>query len=442
MLKHQIYVTDDDLQAMFKTLYDEIDGRRNKAKKCVCQWDGSSDGKFEDNEALLMHVISHIPSLADIAPINKLYKCQWDKCDKSFPKKKLIERHMREHTGDTSDQFLEILLKDQAKAISMPSKQMRWHPLVIKWCLQLYNKSHSAYNDLRDSKVLKLPSGRTLTDYKNFNHPMSGWKGDQIEAMQSEFHKISRESKCRIGMLLFDEVKIKEGLVFDTSTWELLGFTDLGQSDNLLFDDVSAEEDSFGFETLLVCCDGAAENRKFIKMNTGQFSGDNGGKLKSTRKLCKNGHWIVWKHVLDVFERDIARPCYTTPLRRDHVNVDALSKMKVKLAVDTLSDAVKMEMIQYGGDQTKETQIYIENCAKLWKVFNSQSRLENLDSTTFEELDSVLTYFNDWEDYLEKTYKTKQERTIHCISWENMFDVKVGIIWVFESNGLNTISFH
>ena len=22
---------------------------------------------------------------------------------------------------------------------------MRWHPLVMKWCLRLYNKSHSSY---------------------------------------------------------------------------------------------------------------------------------------------------------------------------------------------------------------------------------------------------------------------------------------------------------
>ena len=37
---------------------------------------------------------------------------------------------------------------------------MRWHPLIIKWCLRIYSKSHSLYADIRDSGFSKLPSGR------------------------------------------------------------------------------------------------------------------------------------------------------------------------------------------------------------------------------------------------------------------------------------------
>ena len=58
----------------------------------------------------------------------------------------------------------------QTKAFVNPSKQMRWHPLVIKWCLRQYNESHKSYNDMRKSKVPRLPNGKTLSDYKNFNH--------------------------------------------------------------------------------------------------------------------------------------------------------------------------------------------------------------------------------------------------------------------------------
>ena len=32
---------------------------------------------------------------------------------------------------------------------------------------------------------------------------------------------------AKLGGLFFDEVRIKEGLVFDPSTWELVGFTDV-----------------------------------------------------------------------------------------------------------------------------------------------------------------------------------------------------------------------
>ena len=35
---------------------------------------------------------------------------------------------------------------------------MKWHPLIIKWCLYLRYKSSGAYEALRESGCLKLPS--------------------------------------------------------------------------------------------------------------------------------------------------------------------------------------------------------------------------------------------------------------------------------------------
>ena len=88
----------------------------------------------------------------------------------------MLLSHLREHTESSSDQFFQIVLNDQSKALVLPKKQMRWHPLVIKWCLRMYAKSHSAYEDLRETGFLKLPSGRLLSDYKNFSFSRSGWQ--------------------------------------------------------------------------------------------------------------------------------------------------------------------------------------------------------------------------------------------------------------------------
>lgn len=109
----------------------------------------------------------------------------------------------------------------------MPSRQMRWHPLVLKWCLRIYSKSHSIYTDLRESGFLKLPSGRTLSDYKNFCSSKSGWQVSVLDAMRSNFAKQNISEVGKFGGLFFDEVKIKEGLLFDPSSWELIGFTNL-----------------------------------------------------------------------------------------------------------------------------------------------------------------------------------------------------------------------
>ena len=157
---------------------------------------------------------------------------------------------------------------------------------------------------------IKLPSGRTLSDYKNFNKPESGWKSQNIQAMKEIFHKACLPNRALIGGLFFDEVKIKEDLVWDPSFWEIIGFTDLGTEDSLeddndnhlathilqfhfksLFHNFSYPCAYFltrnitadklnrifwlgvsmlqlqKFDIIVACCDGASENRKFINMN-------------------------------------------------------------------------------------------------------------------------------------------------------------------------------
>jgi hypothetical protein len=94
------------------------------------------------------------------------YTCQWEECNKQFKKLKLLHNHLRDHTGYVKDELMEVLLKGQAIALNTPAKRMRWHPLVIQCCLKMYCKSHSLYEGIRASGALKLPSGRTLLDYK------------------------------------------------------------------------------------------------------------------------------------------------------------------------------------------------------------------------------------------------------------------------------------
>lgn len=91
----------------------------------------------------------------------------------------------------------------------------------------MYSKSHAAYEDLRDSGFLKLPSGGLLSDYKNFSSPRSGWQTSTLWEMKEKFDKTKIGKRGQLGGLFFDEVKIKEGLVFDPSTFELVGFVDL-----------------------------------------------------------------------------------------------------------------------------------------------------------------------------------------------------------------------
>ena len=159
----------------------------------------------------------------------------------------------------------------------------------------------------------------------------------------------------------------------------------------------------FNFTIMLACCDGAPENRAFMNMN-----GDNASKSKCynpfsrkplffisdpphllkklrnniytsgfkcqnsryTRLLKKNGKNILWDHIYSVYQRDKKRRLYATDLRNAHVHLDNLSKMRVKLAVNTLSEKVCRDMALHENNTTEQTQEFIKMCEMLWNVFN------------------------------------------------------------------------
>ena len=63
--------------------------------------------------------------MCDVPPIEMGYTCEWLCCMKGLSKKHLLDNHVIEHIGSESDLFLITLLKDQAKALNVPARQMR-----------------------------------------------------------------------------------------------------------------------------------------------------------------------------------------------------------------------------------------------------------------------------------------------------------------------------
>lgn len=124
--------TDSDFRVMFKRLNDGL--RKQKENTKSCKWKGcSGQQNWTEEDELYQHVKGHIKGTDEsIAPIEGKYGCLWGTCDKTFSKKKILEEHLREHTGSSRDQFFPVLLNNQAKALTVPKRQMRWHPLVIK----------------------------------------------------------------------------------------------------------------------------------------------------------------------------------------------------------------------------------------------------------------------------------------------------------------------
>ena len=85
--------------------------------------------------------------------------------------KAITAEHTKEiEASNPHDSFKRLFWEQQQKAASFKNpKSMRWHPLFIKWCIYLRHLSGSAYDMLRKSDCVKLPSQKTLRDYTYIN---------------------------------------------------------------------------------------------------------------------------------------------------------------------------------------------------------------------------------------------------------------------------------
>ena len=120
--------------------------------------------------------------------------------------------------------FMRLFWDEQKKL--MQSNRLQYHPMLIRFCLSLASKSAKAYDELRDSKVLVLPSRRTLRDYKNAIRPSTGFNPAVVEELIETTKSL--EGHQRNVVVSLDEIKIQEDLVFDKHSGELIGFVDLG----------------------------------------------------------------------------------------------------------------------------------------------------------------------------------------------------------------------
>ena len=137
------------------------------------------------------------------------------------------------HAECPENSFKRIFWDQHLQAVKAKDRrQIRWHPAIVKWCLHLKFISSGAYHALRQSGIIILPSERTLRDYTHWMPAKVGFM-PEVDAQLVKEASISEE-KDRYCVLCWDEVKIKENLVFDKHTCELIGFTDLGSINNHL----------------------------------------------------------------------------------------------------------------------------------------------------------------------------------------------------------------
>ena len=107
---------------------------------------------------------------------------------------------------------------------------MRWHPLIIRWCLSVYFSSPAAYKQIASKRLgfLKLPHVNTLKQYCKFSTGGPGFNPDILKRSEEEVSLPSLKEFQKNVTFIFDKMQIKSNLLYKKSTGELIGFTAMG----------------------------------------------------------------------------------------------------------------------------------------------------------------------------------------------------------------------
>ena len=97
---------------------------------------------------------------------------------------------------------------------------------------------------MRSSGCLSLPSQRTLRDYTHYVSATIGFSDEVDKQLMSTADMSNLQEYQKAVAVVIDEMHIREGLVYNKHSGALVGFTDLGDVNNILsnFDRSLSEE--------------------------------------------------------------------------------------------------------------------------------------------------------------------------------------------------------
>ena len=84
--------------------------------------------------------------------------------------------------------------------------------------------SSSAYHSLRSSGFITLPSERTLRDYTHLFKADTGFQSEVDDMLRRE---VKSEAWMKYVVLILDELKVKESLVYDKYSCKVIGFVEM-----------------------------------------------------------------------------------------------------------------------------------------------------------------------------------------------------------------------
>ena len=102
-------------------------------------------------------------------------------------------------------------------------------------CIDLFeSRSGAAYEALRESGAIKLPSQRTLRDYTHYVKTSVGFSYDVDQMLRNAANVETCPEREKYVVMLIDEMYVREDLVFDRYSGQFIDYTILGDVNNHL----------------------------------------------------------------------------------------------------------------------------------------------------------------------------------------------------------------
>ena len=144
------------------------------------------------------------------------------------------EHHASVTSSYPENSFQRIFWTNQYTAASQKStKHIRWHPLIIKWCILLRHKSQKNPKIWYHTSSLAL-SARSETTLTHTKVVLASPPSLHDQQLINDSGVSLLEGHQTYICLLGDEMHIKEGLLYNKHSGELVGYCDLGETNNHL----------------------------------------------------------------------------------------------------------------------------------------------------------------------------------------------------------------
>ena len=123
-----------------------------------------------------------------------------------------LQTILREIIPHCPNSFHDLIVSQHDAHAAKSNRGVRWGNDMIRLCLSLYCRSPSTYHQLGASCILKLPSGRLLSMYKNTVQQAPGLQEEVFKWMHDEAQRLALSNADRQGGIVIDEMAIQPDL--------------------------------------------------------------------------------------------------------------------------------------------------------------------------------------------------------------------------------------